>query len=247
MKMLSLFDGIGGFPLAGSFFGIESVAASEVEPFCIRVTQERFPNMKHLGSVTDINGAEAEPVDIITFGSPCQDLSVAGKQLGIHDGERSNLFFEAVRIIKEMREHDRVVNGRTGIDARPRFAVWENVPGAFSSNKGEDFKSVLEALCSVCDEAVSIPRPEGGGGWSPAGCVVGKGYSIAWRVLDAQYYGVPQRRKRIYLIADFGSERAGEIQFVGESMPWNSPQSREARESAARYVERSPDGSSEHG
>ena len=164
MKMLSLFDGIGGFPLAGSFFGIEPVAASEVEPFCIRVTQERFPGMKHLGSVTDINGAETEPVDIVTFGSPCQDLSVAGKQLGIHDGERSNLFFEAVRIIKEMREHDRAVNGRTGVDVRPRFAVWENVPGAFSSNKGEDFKSVLEALCSVCDEAVSVPRPAGGAG-----------------------------------------------------------------------------------
>ena len=163
LRLGSLFSGIGGFELAGSFFGVEPAFASEVEPFCIRVTQERFPGMKHLGSVTDINGAETEPVDIITFGSPCQDLSVAGKQLGIHDGERSNLFFEAVRIIKEMREHDRAVNGRTGVDVRPRFAVWENVPGAFSSNKGEDFKSVLEALCSVCDEAVSVPRPEGGG------------------------------------------------------------------------------------
>lgn len=141
MKLGSLFDGSGGFPLAGALFGIEPVWASEIEPFPIRVTKQRFPGMKHLGSVTDINGAEIEKVDIITFGSPCQDLSVAGAQKGIHEGERSNLFFEAIRIIKEMRESDRAA-GRTGVDVRPRFAVWENVPGAFSSNKG-DRKSVV--------------------------------------------------------------------------------------------------------
>lgn len=243
MKLLSLFDGIGGFPLAGAFAGIEPVYASEIEPFCIRVTQERFPNMKHLGSVTDINGAELEPVDIVTFGSPCQDLSVAGAQKGIHEGTRSNLFFEAVRIIKEMREHDRAA-GRSDIDVRPRFAVWENVPGAFSSNKGADFQAVLEALCQVKDPDAHVPMPKGNK-WLPAGCIVGNGYSIAWRVLDAQYYGVPQRRKRIYLVADFGSERAGEIQFVGESMPWHPETSGEAWESAARYVKGSADGSSE--
>ena len=234
MKLGSLFDGIGGFPLAGAFAGIDPVWAAEIEPFCIRVTQERFPNMKHLGSVTDINGAEIEPVGIVTFGSPCQDLSVAGAQKGIHDGTRSSLFFEAVRIIKEMREHDRAT-GRTGIDVRPRFAVWENVPGAFSSNKGADFQAVLEALCKVKDPNATVPMPKGNK-WLPAGCIVGNGYSIAWRVLDAQYYGVPQRRKRVYLIADFGSERAGEIQFVGESVPWHPETSGTAWERAAEYV-----------
>ena len=214
MKLGSLFDGIAGFPLAGALSGIEPVWASEIEPFPIRVPKARFPNMKHLGSVTDINGAEIEPVDIITFGSPCQDLSVAGKQLGIHDGQRSNLFFEAIRIIKEMRN--------ATADKFPRFAVWENVPGAFSSNKGADFQAVLQAICQIRGSAdLIIPLPPKGR-WLPAGCVVGDGYSLAWRILDAQYYGVPQRRKRIYLVADFDSERAGEIQFVGQSVRWDS-------------------------
>lgn len=141
MKLGSLFDGSGGFPMAGALFGIEPVWASEIEPYPIRVTKKRFPNMKHLGDVTKINGAEIEPVDIITFGSPCQDLSVAGKQAGIHDGKRSNLFFEAIRIIKEMRN--------ATSDQFPRFAVWENVPGAFSSNKGADFRAVLQAFSEV--------------------------------------------------------------------------------------------------
>ena len=214
MKLGSLFDGIAGFPLAGALSGIEPVWASEIEPFPIRVSKARFPGMKHLGSVTDINGAQIEPVDIITFGSPCQDLSVAGKQLGIHEGQRSNLFFEAVRIITEMREATHGVY--------PRFAVWENVPGAFSSNKGADFQAVLQALCQIRGgRDLIIPLPPKGR-WLPAGCVVGDGYSLAWRILDAQYYGVPQRRKRIYLVADFDSERAGEIQFVGQSVRWDS-------------------------
>lgn len=214
MKLGSLFDGIAGFPLAGVLSGIEPVWASEIEPFPIRVSKARFPNMKQLGSVTDVNGAQIEPVDIITFGSPCQDLSVAGKQLGIHEGQRSNLFFEAVRIITEMREATHGVY--------PRFAVWENVPGAFSSNKGADFQAVLQALCQIRGgRDLIIPLPPKGR-WLPAGCVVGDGYSLAWRILDAQYYGVPQRRKRIYLVADFDSERAGEIQFVGPSMRWDS-------------------------
>ena len=143
MTLGSLFDGSGGFPLAGASNGITPLWASEIEPYPIRVTKARFPNMKHLGSVLDVKGGEIEPVDIITFGSPCQDLSVAGKQKGIHEGERSSLFFEAVRIAKEMRAHDRAT-GRTGVDVRPRFLVWENVPGAFSSNQGEDFRAVLE-------------------------------------------------------------------------------------------------------
>ena len=235
MKLGSLFDGSGGFPLAGALFGIEPVWASEIEPFPIRVTKQRFPGMKHLGSVTEVKGDQVEPVDIITFGSPCQDLSVAGKQLGIHDGERSNLFFEAIRIIKEMR------NGTS--NQYPRFAVWENVPGAFSSNRGADFQAVLQAFCDICEEnGLSVPQPKDGR-WKPAGCIVGNGFSVAWRVYDAQFWGVPQRRKRIYLIADFGSERAGEILFKQESVCWNPAESRKARESAAKYVAGCPDGS----
>ena len=234
IKLLSLFDGSGGFCLAGALHGIEPVASSEIEPFCLRVEALRFPKCKQLGSVTDINGAEVDPVDIITFGSPCQDLSVAGKQAGIHDGERSNLFFEAIRIIKEMRH--------ATANEFPRFAVWENVPGAFSSNKGEDFHAVLKAFCSVCDGSADVPRPADGV-WQPAGCVLGDGYSIAWRVYDAQYWGVPQRRKRIYLIADFGSERAGEILFKPESMCWDYQTGREAWERASAYVAGCPDGS----
>ena len=163
----SLFDGIGGFPLAGTMCGIVPVWASEIEAYPLRVTAARFQEMKQLGSVTDIDGMKIEPVDIITFGSPCQDLSVAGKQLGIHDGQRSNLFFEAIRIIKEMRQADEK-RGRTGKSIRPRFAVWENVPGAFSSNKGEDFKAVLEAFASVRENDVDVPRPkkwDTGGGY----------------------------------------------------------------------------------
>ena len=234
MKLGSLFDGSGGFPLAGALFGIEPVWASEIEPFPIRVTKQRFPGMKHLGSVTEVNGVEIEPVDIITFGSPCQDLSVAGKQAGIHDGERSSLFFEAIRIIREMR----------GISANkyPRFAVWENVPGAFSSNKGADFQAVLQAFCDICGSDIPVPQPPKGK-WKPFGCIVGNGWSVAWRVYDAQGWGVPQRRRRVYLICDFGTERAGEILFEQESVCWDHSQSRKARENVARYVEGCPDGS----
>jgi DNA (cytosine-5)-methyltransferase 1 len=156
----SLFDGIGGFPLAGIRNGIVTLWASEIEPFPIRVTKIRFPDMKHLGDVTKIDGAEIEPVDIITFGSPCQDLSVAGKRAGLA-GERSGLFMEAIRIIREMREHEQSI-GRADKHIRPRFAVWENVPGAFSSNKGEDFRAVLEETARVADKTVAIPKPPRG-------------------------------------------------------------------------------------
>ena len=211
IKLGSLFDGSGGFPLAGAISGIEPVWAAEVEPYPIAVTRSRFPQMEHLGSVTEVHGDKVRPVDVITFGSPCQDLSVAGKRAGIHDGQRSNLFFEAVRIIKEMRG---ATNGR-----HPTFAVWENVPGAFSSNKGADFRCVLEAFVRISAE-ISVPGPANGR-WNPAGEIVGDGFSIAWRQLDAQYWGVPQRRKRIYLVADFRGGRAGEILFERESMRGN--------------------------
>ena len=181
----SLFDGSGGFPLGGMLAGITPLWASEIEPFAVRVTTKRLPRMKHYGDVSSLNGADLPPVDIITFGSPCQDMSIAGKRSGL-DGSRSSLFYEAVRIIKEMRC---ATNGKY-----PRFCVWENVPGAFSSNKGEDFRCVLESLCRVRDETVSVPRCEK---WTNAGEILADGFSIAWRVLDAQYWGVPQRRKRI--------------------------------------------------
>ena len=208
IKLGSLFDGSGGFPLAGAISGIEPVWAAEVEPYPIAVTRSRFPQMEHLGSVTEVHGDKVRPVDVITFGSPCQDLSVAGKRAGIHDGQRSNLFFEAIRIIKEMRD---ATNGR-----HPTFAVWENVPGAFSSNKGADFRCVLEAFARISAE-ISVPGPANGR-WNPAGEIVGDGFSIAWRQLDAQYWGVPQRRKRIYLVADFAGGRAGEILFEREGL-----------------------------
>ena len=232
-KLGSLFDGSGGFPLAGALCGIEPVWASEVEPYPIAVTKSRFPNMKHLGDISKINGAEIEPVDIITFGSPCQDLSVAGKRAGLkHEANgdeettRSGLFIEAVRIIKEMRK---ATNGEY-----PRYAIWENVPGAFSSNKGEDFRVVLEELIKVVEPTAVMPEvPQKG--WNYADCYTGDGWSLAYRVLDAQYWGVPQRRRRIYLVTDFRGECAKEILFERKGLrgyftqgrtPWQNTSSR---------------------
>ena len=229
MKIGSLFDGSGGFPLAATVWGIKPVWASEVEPFPIAVTRSRFPDMKHLGSVTDVKGNEVEPVDVITFGSPCQDLSVAGKRAGLKHTEngdeettRSGLFMEAIRIIKEMRE---ATNG-----AYPRFAVWENVPGAFSSNKGEDFRIVLEEFVKIVEPTAVMPTvPKGG--WPYADSYCGDGWSISYRVFDAQYWGVPQRRRRIYLVADFRGQCAGKVSFEREGLrgyftesgsPWKS-------------------------
>lgn len=224
MKLLSLFDGSGGFPLAASMCGIEPVMASEIEPYPIAVTRSRFPNMKHLGDVSRINGAEIEPVDIISFGSPCQDLSVAGKRKGLqHEGKgddettRSGLFIEAIRIIKEMRG---ATNGEY-----PTFALWENVPGAFSSNKGEDFRIVLEEFVKISEPTATMPAADKGK-WPYADIIVGDGWSIAYRTFDLQYWGCPQRRKRIYLVADFGSERAGKILFEQQGMSGHFAESR---------------------
>ena len=216
MKLMSLFDGSGGFPLAASLCGIEPVYASEVEPYPIAVTKSRFPNMKHLGDVSRIKGAEIEPVDIITFGSPCQDMSVAGKRAGLkhtavgdEETTRSGLFMEAIRIIKEMRVK---TNG-----IYPRFAVWENVPGAFSSNRGEDFRLVLEEFIKITEPDAVMPAvPQAG--WAYADCISGDGWSLAYRVFDAQHWGVPQRRRRIYLVADFRGECAGKILFEREGV-----------------------------
>lgn len=225
ITMGSLFSGSGGFELAGSIFGIRPIWASEIEPFPILVTTKNFPEMKHLGDINKLNGADLEPVTIIAGGSPCQDMSIAGKREGL-DGSRSNLFREQIRIIKEMRESDRAA-GRTGKQIRPRYMVWENVPGAYSSNKGEDFRCVLEEICQISEGNVSIPRPPKNK-WGGQGAIMGDGYSVAWRTLDAQYWGVPQRRKRIYLVADFGGDTAPEILFVREGLSGSFAESREA-------------------
>ena len=214
--LLSLFDGSGGFPLAGALCGITPKYASEVEPYPIAVTRSRFPDMIHLGDVSRVHGNEIDPVDVVTFGSPCQDMSIAGKRAGIKnenvgDAEttRSGLFHEAARIIREMRE---ATNG-----VYPRFAVWENVPGAFSSNKGEDFRCVLETLIQIVEPGAVMPAvPKGGWPYFDHHC--GDGWSLAYRTFDAQYWGVPQRRRRIYLVLDLRGQRAGEILFKREGL-----------------------------
>lgn len=237
MKLMSLFDGSGGFPLAASLCGIEPVYAAEVEPYPIAVTKNRFPKMKHLGDVSKVKGGEIEPVDIITFGSPCQDMSIAGKRAGLKHADmgddettRSGLFLEAIRIIKEMRE---ATNG-----VYPRYAIWENVPGAFSSNRGEDFRTVLEEFIRVKEKDAIMPDvPKAG--WPYADCYSGNGWSLAYRVFDAQYWGVPQRRRRIYLVADFRGQRAGEILLKPEGLRRNSAQSGTHGQETARCAKNS--------
>ncbi len=199
----SLFDGIGGFPLAAQRCGIKTLWASEIEPNCIAITKRHFPGMQHLGDITKINGGKIPPVDIISFGSPCQDLSISGKQAGL-SGKRSGLFREAVRIIYEMRES---TNG-----IYPAFIIWENVPGAFSANKGADFRTVLEEITKT-----KIPMPNSGK-WAQSGMVRISGADVAWRQMDAQRWGIPQHRKRIFLVADFRGRRAAEILFKPESL-----------------------------
>ena len=224
MTLGSLFDGIGGFPLAAVREGILPVWASEIEAAPISITKRHFPDMRHLGDITKINGAEIEPVDIITFGSPCQDLSISGRRAGL-EGARSGLFLEALRVIKEMRN----ATNRT----YPARIVWENVPGVFSSNSGRDFQTVIEEIARIAEPGISIPRPSAKCGWLAAGAVMGDCFSLAWRVLDAQYWGVPQRRRRIFLVADFGSRCAAEILFKSESQARDITESGKAGEGFA--------------
>ena len=225
----SLFDGAGTIPFAAQLCGAMPVWSSEIEKFPCEVTAKRFPNMKQLGDITKINGRKIEPVDIIAGGSPCTDLSIAGKREGLA-GKQSGLFMEQIRVIKEMRDE---TSKRATEPVRPRYAVWENVPGAFSSNKGEDFRVVLEEFCKVKDESAYVPRPLGGG-WKPCGCIVADGYSVAWRVLDAQFWGVPQRRRRIWLVADFGGQCAPEILFERKGLQRSFAESRKAWEETSR-------------
>ena len=224
----SLFDGIGGFPLAAVHNGIEPVWASEIEAFPIEVTKKRFPSMLHVGDITKLNGAELPPVDIITGGSPCQDLSVAGARAGLA-GERSGLFMEQIRVVQEMRDADER-RGRTAHTVRPRYMCWENVPGSFSSAGGEDFRIVLEEIVRIKDGSCSVPRPDSGR-WESAGAIIlGDQFSLAWRVLDAQFWGVAQRRKRIFLVADFAGRSAIQILFEQDRLLRDSAPGRSQRQ-----------------
>ena len=220
----SLFDGIGGWQIAAFHSGIKPIWSSEIDEFPMRVTKKWFPNTIQLGDITKLDGAEIPPVDIICAGSPCQDLSVAGKRAGL-EGERSGLFRKAIDIVRGMRKS-------TG-GVQPRFFIWENVPGAFSSNKGQDFRAVLEEIGQT-----DFPMPPNDK-WTTAGLVECENAEIAWRVLDAQYWGVPQRRKRIFLVADFAKTArcAGKILFKSEGLSGNTEESRSKGESSPREAE----------
>lgn len=208
----SLFDGIGVFPLAASRCGITSIWASEIEKGPVSITKRHFPGMAHLGDITKLNGGKIPPVHVITFGSPCQNLSAIGSREGLA-GEKSGLFYQAIRIIKEMR------CATDGI--YPAIVVWENVMGAFFSNNRMDFRTVLK-----CFTDTEIPMPATGR-WANAGMVRGGTPDLAWRLMDARYWGKPpppQRRKRIFVVADFGGERSAEILFKSHTMlPYPPP------------------------
>lgn len=236
VRLGSLFSGSGGFELAGVMAGMKPVWSSEIEPFPVLVTKTRFPDTTSLGDIKELDGAKLPKVDAITGGSPCQDMSIAGQRMGL-SGTRSNLFKEQVRIVKEMRESDKA-EGKTGKNIRPRFMVWENVTGAFSSNKGKDFQTVLQEIKDITGEFGTIPMPTKNK-WRSSGCIMGNDYSIAWRVLDAQYWGVPQRRKRIYLVADFGGKSAPKILFEQDSLRRNPDKSKKEREGTARNTQKS--------
>ena len=232
--MGNLFSGSGAWELAAKLCGIEPLWEAEIEPFPVALEAKRFPNCIQLGDVSKINGAEIPPVDIFTNSSPCQDLSIAGKRAGL-DGERSGLFGEAVRITKEMRNATERLHLREPNEhIRPRFWCWENVPGVFSSNGGEDFRAVIEEVARIKDPSVVIPRPTK---WSNAGVVNGNGWQIAWRILDAQFHGVPQRRRRLFLIADLGGQCAAEILFERESLQRHFAEIASAWEDTSRSLE----------
>ena len=224
MVLGSLFDGIGGWLLAARHAGVTLVWASEIEPFLCSVTAHHFPDVTQMGDITKMDGAAIPPVDIVCAGSPCQGLSLAGKRRGLDD-ERSGLFRRVIDIVRAMR---RATGGRY-----PRFFVWENVPGAFSSDKGMDFRAVLEEIGQT-----EIPMPDGGK-WANAGMAELPQCEIAWRVLDAKYWGVPQRRRRIFLVADFAADGrcAKEILFEHEGVSGHIEESEGAGQGTARGTE----------
>lgn len=219
----SLFSGFGGFEIAAQKHDIKILWQSEMEPWAVELLKARFPETKQLGDICDINGADIAPVDIITFGSPCQNMSMAGNRKGLA-GEQSSLFYEAIRIIREMRK---ATNGEY-----PKYIIWENVNGALTSNKGADFRAVLE---EITESEIPMPRS---GKWANAGMVRGGKCDIAWRVLDAQYWGVPQRRKRIYLVGDYRNGCAAEILFKPEGLLGDTEESRKAGKRTPEGTER---------
>ncbi len=216
MKLGSLFDGIGGFPLAASRHGITPAWASEIDKDCLKVTERHFSGMRKYYDINYLDGHDLEPVNVISFGSPCQNLSVAGNLEGLN-GEESKLFYEGVRVIEEMLESA----------AEFRYAIWENVPGAFTSRDGQDFKEVLEALIKA---RVPMPRSKT---WSNAGMVRGHGRSLAWRVLNAEHFGVPQHRDRIFIVADLRGQSAPEILFESAGLRRDIAPCREAEKDVA--------------
>lgn len=232
----SLFDGIGGFPLCAEKNKIKTLWASEIEPFSIAVSKQHFPATNFYGDIKSLKGKYLEKVDIITAGSPCQDVSIAGKRAGL-SGNRSGLFMEMIRIIKEMRE----IESKTKFEEKeikPRILLWENVPGVFSSNKGQDFRTILEQICKIKDETISVPMPAKNK-WNKSGCIVGNNFSLAWRVLNAQYFGVAQRRKIVFLVADFGGQSAPKILFEPYCLSRDTSKSTKERENFAISCETS--------
>jgi len=221
----SLFDGIGGFVYAASLYGVKTLWASEIIPAAISVTRRHFPDMEHVGDITKLHGGELTPVHIITFGSPCQSFSIAGGRTGLEG--KSGLFWEAIRIIREMRE---ATNGKY-----PMFSVFENVPGILSANRGRDYKTVLEAFTET-----EIPMPPSGK-WTNAGMVRGGRIDLAWVIHDAQYFGVAQRRRRLFAVCDFTGQRAAEILFKPKSLHWYFTQGGEARKGTAANAQGSAD------
>ena len=217
ITMGNFFSGSGTWELAAKMCGIDVLFESEIEPFPVELEAKRFPEAIQLGDIANVNGAEIPPVDILTNSSPCQDLSVAGKRAGL-DGERSGLFLEVIRITKEMRNADRLRSGRATEYIRPRFWCWENVPGALSSAGGADFRTVLEETIGIVEPEVHVSQPKK---WGKNGIVDGDNWQLAWRIMDAQYYGVAQRRRRLYLVLDTFGHSAGEILFEREGVSWN--------------------------
>ena len=211
----SLFDGIGGFPLSAKRYNIKTLWSSEIDKNCNKLLHNKFSDVIQLGNIQKIKGNKIQPVDIITFGSPCNNLSLAGNKKGLN-GEKSVLFYDAIRIINEMRNATN--------NEYPRYAIWENVTGALSSNKGQDFRCVLEAITKT---QISIPKSQR---WANAGLVRGNECSFAWRVFDSQYWGVPQSRKRIFLVADFRGQSAGQILFEQSSQTRNIEKSQTIKE-----------------
>lgn len=216
ITMGSLFTGFGGFDIVAGWYNIKVLWQSEIEPWAVELLKTRFPDCVQLGDIKNINGHKISPVDIITFGSPCQNLSIAGNQQGLR-GNQSGLFYEAIRVIREMRE---VTNGEY-----PKYIIWENVKGALSSNKGTDFKTVLE---EITESEIPIPKS---GRWATSGMVRGGIADVSWRVLDAQYWGVPQRRKRVYFVGDYRNRCSAEILFKPEGVSrYTPPRFRERQE-----------------